>query len=751
MLSRGALAQGDRGNAASIIALEPSEGAEPSHAAELGAWTCTLDAEQLFGAGAGTRGAAQLRFRMAPGAELRAGRVERELGLEDAPAWFGRIEGSEFAYILFTRVGEAITGKMLTDDGRLFVFQGDAATGETTVREFNADRLGGCGTKESGAARPPAGAPHERRDPPSPVIVDVLVVYTPSARVQAGSVNAIQAQIAMAIADANVAYQNSLVPMVMHSVGVEEIAYVESNSVQTDVGRLQGTSDGMMDQVHARRDVLGADLVALITTTQDPQFCGYAFIPAYIPFIEPDTRGFSVTTRSCLFANIFVHEIGHNMGCAHDRANGSGGVFSYSYGHRTPINQYRSIMAYPPGISTPYFSNPEITLGGEAMGVPIGQPNESYNTETHRFTAPFVAEFRRAYASPPQEFFLLEPANGVEVSTRRPPFVWSEAPETASYRLRVDDDPAFASPAINVSGLTGTSYVPTSSVLQIGAAYWWRVEATNPLGTTASSPGAASFSTAFVAPASFALVSPADGAASVARSPEFQWTASLNEDSYRVQADNNPGFSSPEIDAQGIIGSSYTHLGAALAPLTQYHWRVIATNLAGATVSSPASRSFTTITAPPASFNLLSPADGAIVPTTRPTLSWSASQFAAGYTVSIDDASDLASPFFTQGVSATSLAVPADVLSSNVRYYWRVSSSNEVGQATASPGIATFAVLVPPCQGDADGDRSVGFPDVIAALASWGTQGPRGDANLDGAVNMLDIVTTLSRWGTVCP
>ena len=45
------------------------------------------------------------------------------------------------------------------------------------------------------------------------------------------------------------------------------------------------------------------------------------------------------------------HEIGHNMGCAHDRNNAGGSTFSYAYGHRWNGNNgtlYRSTMAYSP-------------------------------------------------------------------------------------------------------------------------------------------------------------------------------------------------------------------------------------------------------------------------------------------------------------------------------------------------------------------------------------------------------------------
>ena len=46
---------------------------------------------------------------------------------------------------------------------------------------------------------------------------------------------------------------------------------------------------------------------------------------------------------------VFAHETGHNMGLAHNSAPGGGhGLFSYSFGHRTPLQQSRTIMSSSP-------------------------------------------------------------------------------------------------------------------------------------------------------------------------------------------------------------------------------------------------------------------------------------------------------------------------------------------------------------------------------------------------------------------
>lgn len=54
------------------------------------------------------------------------------------------------------------------------------------------------------------------------------------------------------------------------------------------------------------------------------------------------------------------------------------------------------------------------------------------------------------------------------------------------------------------------------------------------------------------------------------------------------------------------------------------------------------------------------------------------------------------------------------------------------------------------CAGDANGDNSVNFADIITVLANWGTSSVEGDASADCAVDFVDIVTVLANWGNTC-
>ena len=117
--------------------------------------------------------------------------------------------------------------------------------------------------------------------------------------------------------------------------------------------RLQGTNDGFMDQVHPLRDAHQADLVVLLVN--DGEFCGLGYLME-TPAKSFAPWGFSLVNWECATGNYsLAHEMGHNMGSEHDRANAGGlGSYSYSFGYQAPDRSFRTIMAYdcPAGLSS---------------------------------------------------------------------------------------------------------------------------------------------------------------------------------------------------------------------------------------------------------------------------------------------------------------------------------------------------------------------------------------------------------------
>lgn len=253
-------------------------------------------------------------------------------------------------------------------------------------------------------------------------------------------------------------------------------------------------------------------------------------------------------------------------------------------------------------------------------------------------------------------------------------------------------------------------------------------------------------------PGPFELTSPADGATGVAAPVTLMWTAAADAVSYRIWLDNDSDFSSPIISGSEVLTPGYIIPAGLTQPLTTYYWAVQASNIGGDTSSTPVSASFTRAGEPPGPFTLISPPDGANIGTFTPTLAWSPSTGAESYTVTVSLLPDLSSPILVSaGVPTTSFLIPPVTLLNNVRYYWGVTAVNSLGQTASSSGVWTFAVLLPFCPGDANGDRVVNFGDVSSVLTNWGDDGPTGDANDDDSVDFVDITAVLVFWLTPCP
>jgi peptidyl-Asp metalloendopeptidase len=230
-------------------------------------------------------------------------------------------------------------------------------------------------------------------------IVDLLVVYTSTARARQGGQAAMNALVALGVDLANQAYSNSGIAMRLRLARSAEVAYTESGNISTDLTRVRSTTDGFMDQVHQLRNQYKADLVALIVDNGGG-YCGIAYVMANGPRASFANYAFSVTDRECVANNTLTHELGHNMGNAHDRASGGTGVFAYSYGYRDTVGKFRTIMAYPcPTVSCPrvkYFSNPKITINGRPAGIDhrVNPTNSADNARSMNEVRNIVAAWR---------------------------------------------------------------------------------------------------------------------------------------------------------------------------------------------------------------------------------------------------------------------------------------------------------------------------------------------------------------------
>jgi hypothetical protein len=220
-----------------------------------------------------------------------------------------------------------------------------------------------------------------------------MVVWTPNARVGAGGTSAVQSLVELAVANTNIAYENSLIGTRLRLVYSGEVAFTETPAaVATDLSALAAPADGTLDGIHALRDQYGADVVTLLGQGYvSGGACGIAYLMG-TPGSWFASSAFNVVDVACAAGNLsYAHEVGHNQGLHHDPLHASGTPsFPYSYGYEDAAGAFRTVMAYGASPRVPHFSNPAVAYTNRVTGVPDVQDN----ARALNATAVYVANFR---------------------------------------------------------------------------------------------------------------------------------------------------------------------------------------------------------------------------------------------------------------------------------------------------------------------------------------------------------------------
>ncbi len=195
----------------------------------------------------------------------------------------------------------------------------------------------------------------------------LMLVYSPQAETAVGGQANMLSWINTAVSLANTSYNNSGVKIKLTLVHVAKLAQDEL-AFADNLYKMTNYTDGYFDEIGSLRTQYGADLVSMIVNAT--QYCGIGWLPSQ-SWIADASNGHSVTYWGCINNHTMTHEMGHNMGAAHDADNAGGsGYFPSSKGYRFYVGptQYRSIMAYAPGTRVGYFSGPNTFYNGVATG-----------------------------------------------------------------------------------------------------------------------------------------------------------------------------------------------------------------------------------------------------------------------------------------------------------------------------------------------------------------------------------------------
>ncbi len=512
-------------------------------------------------------------------------------------AWIGRIVNEPLSRVTFASRGGVISGvvdRALDNGNELYELTPDADGGYLL---FQADevKIPQRAPGINPALDNPLDALIDEPDPgapaagdiviaATPAVQDIMVVYTPASVARYGQ-NGIESKILQAIADANAAYQNSQVNARLNLVYLGQVSYTETGDMGAALSALQSTSDGKLDEVHALRNQFGADLVCLVD--EDANYCGIAYVMQTVS-TSFASYAFSVVYSSCLSSLTLPHEVGHNQGNQHDRANaGFQGAYPYSYGWRRCVTDgtgFRTIMSYScsGGTRIPYFSNPNLSLNGYPLGVAyeVDPANAADNVRSMNNTAATMAALRNATVAPPAAPSVLTAS---AVAYNQINLTWADnAANESNYHVERSLNGGTWS---EIATLSANTVSFNSGGLSANTTYYFRVRASNSAGYSgyanvafATTPSAPTPPSPPSAPANLTAVAISSSQINLAWSD-----LSSNEDGFRIERSTD-GVNFVLAATLGANVAAYADTGRSSS--TTYYYRVLAYNTGGVSAYS---------------------------------------------------------------------------------------------------------------------------------------------------------------------
>ncbi len=325
---------------------------------------------------------------------------------------------------------------------------------------------------------------------------------------------------------------------------------------------------------------------------------------------------------------------------------------------------------------------------------------------------------------------LSTPINGLTGVSILPTCTWGAVTGAASYKLYLDDDPAYVSPNYNsnVGSVTSKTFLATDPNFPLinSTLYYWKVATVDDYGNELPS-GSFHFTT--VPDAGISLSMPTDASIVYTTSVIFSWWVGGSSSGLRyvlqyAQQGSAPSETQWAAAPSSITTNTYKTISGLLAG-KKYYWRVIAQWNSGSHEVVCYSSVF--------SFNIQGgatvvpipswPIEDAIVYTNSPTLSWYLGEYASGLTYQVDYVQDNGgSPgytnaggpnnYFTDYLSSENhistgsgnLYYTIGPLAPGTKYWWKVRSyyaasgdysAWSVVQSFRTNGTGTLTVPVP--------------------------------------------------------
>jgi hypothetical protein len=473
-------------------------------------------------------GASRLTLNLFGDTQLTAVRERVDQHLAGGLAWVGHIEGQPGSEVVLAAKGTVLMGTVdLVDRSFEIVY---VAGNTHAVRELDPngipDQFEPATTALNSSAAKRTTTPGSAAS--TGQVIDLMMVYTPMARSNAGGFAGVETRIMNAVTRANQAFLNSQVDIHLNLVYLGEVNYTETGDLSNALRDLRGTADGYMDEVHMLRNLYAADLVMLVA--DDSNYCGMATTLTALDNASAATAAFSVlhddSVYNCLGSNnALAHEIGHMLGNAHNpESNATSGLFADSHGYRI-CGAFRDAMAdrCTTEARIPYFSNPDVSYGGQPTGV--RGANDTARSMTA--AAPTVAGFRqasnvRSLPAPPDTLTAVVGA-GDSIA-----LAWTDnADDEVGYIVQRSVD-GFHWVEVADLGASAEDFIDTG--LLTGETYSYRVYAYNSIGNSAYSNEAAARPTATQSDSTPPVVSITNPPAGAGLSGSVQVSVSATDD-----------------------------------------------------------------------------------------------------------------------------------------------------------------------------------------------------------------------------
>jgi subtilisin family serine protease/Leucine-rich repeat (LRR) protein len=171
---------------------------------------------------------------------------------------------------------------------------------------------------------------------------------------------------------------------------------------------------------------------------------------------------------------------------------------------------------------------------------------------------------------------LLSPADGSVTRDTTPTFTWSAVAGATQYRIQVDNNLDFSSPATNATK-SSTAHTPTTALAN--GLYYWHAQAKGADGAWSGWSAAWMITIDTIKPSVPSLSAPLNGSTiTTTNTPLFEWNLVADAVQYQLQVSLSSAFDSKVVS---ITATDTTYAPTAALANKKHYWRVRAYDLAG--------------------------------------------------------------------------------------------------------------------------------------------------------------------------